>query len=105
MSKERPSNNQNSSPKSDIERIARFMDGFIGFEMLDDIPCPDDLQCDYDDLDENGKKRWYEYTFSAVLRDATMQAVGMLGRSLRKVEITLIQRRIENYFMESGIEY
>jgi hypothetical protein len=39
---------------SDVERVAHFMNGFIGFEMLEDIPCPDHLQCDYEDLDADG---------------------------------------------------
>lgn len=94
-----------SSKASGIERVAKFMDGFIGFEMLEDIPCPNDLQCDYDDLDAEGKQRWYEYTYSEVLRDASMQASGMLGRGLSNPEISLIQRRVSNYFIENGIEY
>ena|SRR5665213_1304478 len=89
---------------SDIERIAHFMNGFIGFEMLEDIPCPDHLQTAYEDLDAEGKKQWYEYTLNEVFRIAAMEAVCVLGREPNVVELGLIKRRIMNYFTESGIE-
>jgi hypothetical protein len=36
------------------------MNGFLGYEMLEEIPCPNHLQSDYDELDVEGKKQWYE---------------------------------------------
>ena len=88
----------------DIVRIANFMNGFLGFEMLEDIPCPDHLQCEYEDLDVEGKNQWYEYTLNEVFRIAAMEAICVLGREPNVVELGLIKRRIENYFKESGIE-
>jgi putative SOS response-associated peptidase YedK len=48
---------------------------------------------------------FYEWQQTTVLRDASMQASGMLGRGLSNPEISLIQRRVSNYFIENGIEY
>lgn len=92
--------------QSNLERVAAFMNGFLGVEMLDDIQYPDTLRvCDYDDLDEDEQKEWYEYTLNAVFRDATFQAIGALRRELSTVELNLIKRRIVNYFKQSGIEF
>jgi hypothetical protein len=92
--------------KSDIERVAHFMNGFLGIEMLEDIPYPKHLRiCLYDELTNEEKKEWYEYTFGAVLKDATFQVAGFLGRALRAVEINLIKRRIADPFKKAGIEY
>ena len=98
--------NPKGQKKSDIVRIAHFMNGFLGVEMLYDIPCPDKfLKRKYDDLDEDEQKEWFEYTFAATFRDATFHVVGFLRRELKAVEINLIKRRIMNYFKQSGIEY
>ena len=92
--------------KSNIEMVAGFMNCFLGVEMLDDIQYPDTLRvCDYDDLDEDEQKEWYEYTLNAVFRDATFQAIGNLGRELSIVELNLIKRRIVDYFDRAGIEF
>ena len=88
----------------DIVRIANFMNGFLGFEMLEEIPCPDHIQCAYDDLDADGKRQSYEYTLNELFRMATMESVCVLGREPNVVELGLIKRRIVNYFKESGIE-
>jgi hypothetical protein len=74
------------------------MNGYLDFEMLEDIPCPDHLQKDYEDLDTAGQVEWFNFTFQAVLQDATMVVSGFLGRDLTRVEISLIQRRIVDFF-------
>lgn len=90
---------------SDIERIAQFMTAYLCVEVLDTIPCPDHLQCDYDDLDEAGKNEWFEYTANAVFSEAAQEIVNRLGRQLSVVELNLIKRRIVDYFKTAGIEY
>ena len=87
------------------ERVAAFMNGFLGVEMLDDIQYPDSLRvCVYDDLDEEEQNEWYEYTLNAVFKDAAFQAIGAFGRELSTVELNLIKRRIVNFFIQTGIE-
>jgi hypothetical protein len=88
----------------DIVRIANFMNGFLGFEMLVEIPCPNHLQCNYDDLDTDGKRQSYEYTLNEVFRITAMEVFCVFGRESNVVELGLIKRRIVNYFKESGIE-
>jgi hypothetical protein len=92
--------------KTDIERIAAFMNGFLCPEMLNDIPLPQNLQNrDYDDLDEEEQREWYEITLNAVFRDAGLGAAGLLGRQLKVIELNLIKRRIADYFLKAGIDY
>jgi len=92
--------------KSDLERIAHFMNGFLGIEMFYDIPCPKKFEdLEYEDMDEDEQKEWYEYTFHAVFKDAAFQVVGLLGRELKAVEINLIKRRIVDFLKKAGIEY
>ena len=90
---------------SDIERIAAFMTGYLGVETLESIPCPEHLQCDYDDLDDEGKNEWFEYTANVVFKEAAFLIVGMLGRPLRTVELNLVKRRIVDFLKKAGIEY
>jgi hypothetical protein len=87
-----------------VERLARFLDGFLAIELLETIPCPTHLQMDYDDLDETGKKEWYEFTFHEVFRESGREAAGFLGRQLSLVELNLIKRRIINFLAKAGIE-
>src|ERR1700690_2066341 len=97
--------NPKGQKKSDIERIAHFMNGFLAVEMLYDIPCPDKfLKRRYDDLDEDEQKEWFEYTFASVFRDAALGAAGHMGRELKLVEINLIKRRISDFFKRADIE-
>ena len=91
--------------KSDPERIAQFMTGFLGVEMLYDIPCPEKFTCDYEDMTPDEQNEWFEYTFLEVFKDAAYQAVGLLGRELKVVELNLIRRRILNYLNDNGFEY
>lgn len=89
--------------KPDLVRIADFMTGFLGVEMLQDIPCPENLQMNYDDMDDEQKKKWYEYTLNAVFKEAALQAAGLLGRQLKVVELNLIKRRIADFFIRNGM--
>jgi hypothetical protein len=91
--------------KNDLVRVAHFMNGFLGFEIFKDMPRPESVKRNYDDLDDNGKLQWLEYAYWAIFKDATMGAADLLGRGLRKVEKALIQRRIMNYFKQNGIDY
>jgi len=100
-----PSNKSKKPKPSDIERIAHFMTAYLGVEMLEDIPCPEHLQKDYDDLDKDGKREWFEYTFHEVFKDAAFNVFGLLGRQLSVVELNLIKRRIVDFFKKAGIEY
>lgn len=92
--------------QSNMERVAAFMNGFLGKEIFMDISCPAHLQDkDYEDLDEDGKREWYEFTLNEIFRMAAMQVVCVLGRSPSAVELALIKRRIVNFFKQAGIEY
>ena len=103
---ETPSPYNHLGPETpDLQRLARFMDNFLSIETLDDIPCPEHLKCDYDDLDEDNKKEWYEFTFHELFRIAAMESFGFLRREPNVVELGLIKRRIVNFFKTLGIEY
>lgn len=92
--------------KSDLERIAHFMNGFLGVEMLYDIPCLKKFENKkYDDLDKDEQNEWFEYTFAAVFRDASQGTAGHLGRPLKVVELNLIKRRLINFFFKTNIEF
>lgn len=90
---------------SDIERVARFMNGYLSVETLEEIPCLENLQCDFDDLDRDGKREWVEYTFNELFRMACLEVYGVLGRGPKLLELNLIKRRIVDYFKNIGIEY
>jgi hypothetical protein len=103
---ETPSSYNPKRRTSDIERIAKFMNGFLAVEMLYDIPCPKKFENkDYDDMGDDEQNEWYEYTFEAVFRDAAFQVVGLLARELKLVELNLIKRRIDDHFKKAGIKY
>jgi len=90
---------------SDIERVALFMTGYLGVEMLYDIPCPEKFTADFEDMTPDQQMEWFEYTFLEIFKDAANQVVGLLGRELKVVELNLIRRRIINYLNASGFEY
>ena len=87
-----------------VERLARFLDGFLAIEFLETIPCPTHLQKDYDDMNDEERKEWSEFTFHEVFLDTSREAMGFLGRQLSLVELNLIKRRIINFFAKAGIE-
>ena len=97
----------NPSPKkkSDLENIAAFLNYFLVVETLEEMPIPEHLNRDYDDLDERGKKAWRDHTFKAVFEKAHQGCIEMLRRHLKEVERNLIKRRIIDFFKQAGIEY
>ncbi len=97
--------NPKGKKKSDIERIAHFMNGFLGPELLMDYPWPKRLHKPYQDFTLAEQTEWFEIAFNMIFRDAKMEVGGLLGRELKVVEINLIKRRILDYFQELRIEY
>ena len=97
--------NPKGKKKSDIERIAHFMNGFLGPELLMDYPWPKRLHKPYQDLTPAEQTEWFELAFNMVFRDARLEVASLLGRELKEVEINLIKRRILDYFQELRIEY
>ncbi len=89
--------------KNDVVRIATFMNDFLNVEMIETIPYPNNIRGQYDDLDDEEKNQWLEYTFDVVFLNAHRKATGLLGRVLSFVESNLIKRRIINFFKQSGI--
>ena len=82
------------------------MNGYLGFEMLYDIPCPEKFyKREYDDLNQDEKREWYEYTLNELFHRAARDSFSVLGREPNVVELGLIKRRIVNYFKQAGIEY
>ncbi|SRR5258708_37192495 len=99
------SNDPKRPKKKDLERIAKFMNGFLNLEMFDEIRYPEDQHCPYDDMSDEKKQQWYEYTFHEMFKDAAMQIAGLLGRQLSIVELNLIKRRIVDFFKRIGIDH
>ena len=91
--------------KSDLERLAHFLNGFLGPELLENIPIPKHLVGDYHDFDDGRKKEWFEWAFHEVFGEAGREAAGFLNRKLGVVELNLIKRRVLNYFEQKGIKY
>ncbi len=90
---------------NDFQRIAFFMNGILSDETLDNLPCPEHLQCDFNDLDSKGKGELYVNAFHTLFRDAAIEVAGLLQRKLEPMELNLIRRRIINNFKKFGIEY
>ena len=97
--------NSKDPQKKDVERIAEFMNGFLSIEMFEEIHYPEGLQRPYDSMSAENKKLWYEYTYHEIFKDASMCAAGFVGRSLGRVELNLIQRRVINFFKQIRIEH
>jgi len=97
--------NSSGPRKKDIERIADFMNGFLSIEMFEEIQYPENMRRPYDDMDDDLKQLWYEYTFHEIFRDAGMSVSGFVGRQLSRVELNLIKRRIINFFKQIRIEH
>ncbi len=96
--------NPKGNPKRDLVRLAAFLNGFLTIETLEDLPCPENLKCDYEDLNKDGKREWYEYTLNALFLMAARESFCVLGREPKIVELGLIKRRIVNFFKKAGIE-
>ncbi len=96
---------QSGGKENDIQLISKFLNDFLVFEIFINIPCPKNLQYDYEDLDDSGKKELFEYTFNYVFRDACIETAEFLGRGLRLIELNLIRRRSLNFLKQNGLEY
>jgi hypothetical protein len=97
--------NPKGNKKSDLKRIAHFMNGYLGSELLMDISFPENLQGDYRDFSVSVKKEWHEFTFQQIFKESAYQIVGFLKRQLRPIELNLIKRRIAVYLTDLGVEY
>ena len=97
--------NSKGHKKSDLERIAHFMNGYLGRELLMDISYSEILQGDYRDLSDELKKEWFAFTAHELFKESTFQIVGILARQLKPVESNLIKRRIADYLISIGIEF
>jgi hypothetical protein len=105
MSETPGSYNPHSNKNPAALRVANFMNGFLGPELLMDYPWPKRLHKPYQDLTPAEQTEWFELAFNMVFRDAKLEIVGLLGRELKVVELNLIKRRILDYFQELRIEY
>src|SRR5579883_3318021 len=90
---------------SDMERVAKFMNGDLSLETLEELPCPENIDKDYDDMNAKEKREWVEYTFNELFRMASLEVFSVLGRGANALELNLMKRRIVNYFKNIGIEY
>ena len=88
-----------------IQRIAVFLNGFLGKECLQDLQYPDYLLGDYDEFDEDQKADWFEWTYSQILLDIGMGIGDILGRSFNNVETGLVRRRIILFLNKNGYSY
>jgi hypothetical protein len=104
MSETRSSNNFKNPKENDLVRIANFMNGFLNIEMFEEIEYPVGFQRPFDSMSPKAKMIWYEYTYHEIFRDASMCVTGFVGRSLSRVELNLIQRRVLNFFKQMRIE-
>ena len=90
---------------SDLERIAHFLNGYLGPELLKDIDYPKHLEKDYGDMTLEEQYELFEFTFNDLFRDSAMFIVDHMHRALSIVELNLIKRRILNYLKDKGMKY
>jgi hypothetical protein len=102
---ETPAPYNSPDPPPETERIARFLDGYLGQEILLDHTYPTHLQGDYEDFDDEKKKEWFEFTFHTLFRDTTQALVDFLHRDFTLAELGLVKRRVVNFLKQSGFEY
>lgn len=92
-------------PKNtDGERLAAFLNGFLSVEAAENIPAPEDLEGDFWDMTTDQKKDWYAYTYHELFKVASLEVVGLFGRSLKTWELGLISRRIVLFLKKMGME-
>jgi hypothetical protein len=91
--------------EKNIEPLAEFMNGYLSAETLIDVRYPENLIGDYKDFSDQKKKDWFEFTYHQLLRDVAIAFADYSGRSLSKIEVGLIKRRLMNYLKQLGYDY
>jgi hypothetical protein len=88
-----------------VQRLADFLNGYLSWELLEDIPTPEKFHKDYEDMTPDDQRDFTEFALNAVFAEATRDVAEFLGRNPTIVEINLIKRRVVNFFKRGGIEY
>jgi hypothetical protein len=89
----------------DLQRLARFMDGFLSYEIFKDIPYPENIALEYEDMNLAQKKEFFEFAFHELFRMAADESICVLKRNPTIPELGLIKRRIVNYLKSLGMEF
>lgn len=86
-------------------RLAQFLNGYLSWELLEDIPTPKKFHKDFEDMTKEVQQDFIEFALNAVFSEATRDVTEFLGRTPTIIEINLIKRRVVNFFKRGRIEY
>lgn len=91
--------------KSDLLRIAQFLNGYLGKELLMGFDTPKHLHKEYDDMTPEERDELFEFSFHVIFRDSANEIADHLKRQLSIVELNLIKRRVLDFLKSLGMNY
>jgi hypothetical protein len=90
--------------KSPPEKIAWFINDFLGQETLLDIPYPECLQGDPGDFNQEEREYFLSFTYFSIFQDSVDAVSGILARDLFQWELGLISRKLIIFLKKNGYE-
>jgi hypothetical protein len=91
--------------KHDLLRIAEFLNGYLGKELLMGFDTPKHLHKDYDDMTNEERDELFEFAFNRIFTDSAMEVSDHLKRQLSVIELNLIRRRVLDFLKSLGMNY
>jgi hypothetical protein len=91
--------------KHDLLRIAEFLNGYLGQELLMGFDTPKHLHKDYDDMTTEERDELFEFAFNRIFTDSAIEVSDHLKRQLSVVELNLIRRRVLDFLKSLGMNY
>jgi hypothetical protein len=91
--------------KPDLLKIAEFMNGYLGKELLMGFDTPKHLHKEYDDMTSEERDELFEFAFSRIFTDSAMEVSDHIKRKLSLVELNLIRRRVLVFLKSLGMNY
>lgn len=90
------------SKKSAPERIAAYLNAYLGPESLMDISYPEHLQIPADEMTEAGQDEYVLFTFHHIFGESACALADFLGRGLTAPELGLVRRRVVLFLKKNG---
>ncbi len=87
------------------ERIAHFLNGYLGNDLLDAIVIPINLAKNYKEMTTEEQDELFEFVFHDIFKESAMYIADEMKRELRVVELNLIKRRVMDFLKQSGMKY
>lgn len=90
---------------SDQERIALFLNDFLGKESIMDIQYPTHLEKPYEEMTTAEREDFFSETFRFVFMETSQAVSWFMRRPLAVFELGLIRRRIVILLKSLGFQY